>query len=114
MKTTDLVAAVRAHAIAHYTADGWDYVVECYSGDEIANLILAAGAGTVEQAIAAVHADIAPYHDYCEDIRGHGGCNDDNNLPCAFEPADDCDDGYLEGEKEYLNILAERNGYAFP
>ena len=76
MTTTDLIAAVQTHAMAHYDADGWHYVVECYSNDELAKLILAAGADTVEQAIAAVHADIAPYHDYCEDIRGLGGCND--------------------------------------
>ena len=30
----EMVAAVKAHALAHYNEDGWDSIVECYE-DEI-------------------------------------------------------------------------------
>ena len=34
-----LIAAVKAHAIAHYEQDGWDYIVECYEDAQIADII---------------------------------------------------------------------------
>ena len=45
-----LVAAVRAHALANYEKSGWDYVVECWSDDEIAKEMGAArtAAGAVK------------------------------------------------------------------
>ena len=45
----DLVTAVRAHANGNYEKDGWDFLVECYSDDEIVDLI--GGARTVNGAI---------------------------------------------------------------
>tara|TARA_R110002110_G_scaffold314125_1_gene527346 strand:- start:286 stop:510 length:225 start_codon:yes stop_codon:yes gene_type:complete len=45
----ELVAAVKAHAVDHYDADGWDYIVEAYSYDDVAELI--EGASTVAEAI---------------------------------------------------------------
>ena len=48
-----LVSAVIAHATKHYEdGDGWDFIVEAYSDEEIAELI--GDAVTVEQAIANV------------------------------------------------------------
>ena len=34
--TEELVAAVRKHAEANYNKDGWDYLVECWSDEDIA------------------------------------------------------------------------------
>jgi hypothetical protein len=42
MTIAEIVAAVKAHALEHYETDGWDFVVECWSDDEIANEIVAA------------------------------------------------------------------------
>lgn len=35
----DLVRAVRAHAEAHYNQNGWDYLVECWSDEDIAEWV---------------------------------------------------------------------------
>tara|TARA_R100000963_G_scaffold11192_1_gene8167 strand:- start:7 stop:222 length:216 start_codon:yes stop_codon:yes gene_type:complete len=35
----ELVTAVRAHALENYEKGGWDFLVECYSDDEIVDLI---------------------------------------------------------------------------
>jgi len=32
----EMVEAVKAHALANYEKDGWDFLVECWSDDEIA------------------------------------------------------------------------------
>jgi hypothetical protein len=45
----DLVAAVRAHANENYEQGGWDFLVECYSDEEIVELI--GGARSVNGAI---------------------------------------------------------------
>lgn len=47
----DLVAEVKAHAIAHY-ARGWDVVVECKTDGELAEMI--GDADTVDAAVASV------------------------------------------------------------
>ena len=65
MKT--LIEAVKEHAIEHYTQDGWDVIVECYSDSEIADLVQ--GAATAGDAIQAVLTHIKPIYDYQEDIR---------------------------------------------
>ena len=53
----DFIEAVKAYAIANYETDGWDIVAECYSDDDIAELI--GNAATPADAIAAVKADNA-------------------------------------------------------
>lgn len=35
----ELVAAVRQYATSNYNKDGWDYIVECWADDEIAEEI---------------------------------------------------------------------------
>lgn len=45
-----LIDAVRTYATKHYNRDGWDYLVECWSDEDIAQAI--AGANTVSRAIA--------------------------------------------------------------
>ena len=32
---TDLIAAVRRHALDNYERDGWDYLVECWDDGDI-------------------------------------------------------------------------------
>jgi len=61
-----LVLAVRAHAYLNYEKDGWDYVCECYSDEEIEELI--GKATTVKGAIKKVLADIKPMADYRAEI----------------------------------------------
>tara|TARA_Y100001951_G_scaffold32163_2_gene25291 strand:- start:475 stop:726 length:252 start_codon:yes stop_codon:yes gene_type:complete len=39
MDIKELVAAVRAHAVANYNKGGWDFVVECWSDKEIEETI---------------------------------------------------------------------------
>ena len=34
-----LVQAVKGYALAHYGQDGWDYIVECWTDEEIAEEI---------------------------------------------------------------------------
>jgi hypothetical protein len=52
MNEQDLINAVRNHALQTYEADGWDYVVECWSDGDILECL--DGAETVAQAIANV------------------------------------------------------------
>lgn len=35
----ELIKAVRKHAEANYESDGWDFLVECWSDDDIAEQI---------------------------------------------------------------------------
>lgn len=32
---TEWIRAIRIHALAHYNENGWDYLVECYSDEDI-------------------------------------------------------------------------------
>jgi hypothetical protein len=50
MAAPDILAAVRAHALAHYEQDGWDVIVECYEDAELAELLR--GCNTPDEAIA--------------------------------------------------------------
>lgn len=49
---TELIAAVRKHAMDHYEEGGWDFVVECYEDSDIAREM--GDAATPAEAIAAV------------------------------------------------------------
>lgn len=62
-----LIAAVKAHAIEHYEIEGWDYVVECYSDEEIAEIIKTAR--TPAGAIKMMRAQVKPRADYRADIQ---------------------------------------------
>jgi len=39
MTTEELVAAVKAHALAHYEDGGWDVIVECWEDEDIVRQI---------------------------------------------------------------------------
>ncbi len=49
----DYIDAVKDYAIRHYLEDGWDYIVECYTDDELWNLI--EEANSAEHAIQLAH-----------------------------------------------------------
>ena len=51
MTTAELIRAVRDHANRNYNTDGWDFLVECWDDDYIAEII--GGAQTEKAAIAA-------------------------------------------------------------
>ena len=63
----DFVAAVKAHALAHYNKSGWDIIVECWSDAEIAEAIQ--GAKTAKGAIAKVAKTVKLLGDYRSDIQ---------------------------------------------
>jgi len=39
VNTNELVEAVKRYALDHYNQGGWDYIVECYSDTELAEII---------------------------------------------------------------------------
>ena len=49
---SELIAAVKKHAEAHYDG-GWDVVVECWSDQKLCGHIMQAKAKTEQQAIAS-------------------------------------------------------------
>jgi hypothetical protein len=55
----DLVKHVQDHALAHYEDGGWDVIVECWTGAEIARVLDEAGATTPTQALAAFATPVA-------------------------------------------------------
>lgn len=61
MTTPELIAAVKAHAIAHYNDGGWDVIVECWEDADIANAI--GGARTLAGALRK----LAPFIDVVSD-----------------------------------------------
>lgn len=54
MTIIELVQAVKDHALDHYEHDGWDYIVESFSDDEIAGEL--EGINNVDDAIETVGA----------------------------------------------------------
>lgn len=64
-----LVKAVRAHALAHYEQDGWDYVIECFSDLDIARELREAGVATEQDAIEVMHTLVKLFADRRNDVR---------------------------------------------
>lgn len=64
----ELIEAVRAHALKHYEDGGWDYVVEAWDDEDLAEFI--GKARTPAGAIKAVGKIVKMRYDYAEDIRG--------------------------------------------
>jgi hypothetical protein len=63
----NFVKEIKAHALANYNRDGWDFVVECYSDEEICELT--ARCTTAEQAIAKIGRTVKAQDDYRRDIQ---------------------------------------------
>lgn len=64
---SEIVKAVRDHAVRNYNKGGWDYVVECYSDEEIERE--AHGAKTPREAIRRIGAIVRTINDYRKDIQ---------------------------------------------
>lgn len=62
MTMTDLIAAVRAHANTNWHKDGWDFLVECWDDEDIAEAI--GGAKTPRTAIAACKRQVRILNDH--------------------------------------------------
>lgn len=62
-----LVAQVRQHAEDHYTDGGWDVIVECFTDEELAELI--GEAATFEEALATVSVPVSVWADRQADAR---------------------------------------------
>lgn len=52
--TADLVAAVKAHAAAHYEDGGWDVIVECWDDQQIEDVIVSVHFGPIKTAEEAI------------------------------------------------------------
>jgi hypothetical protein len=62
-----LVSAVRAYAVQNYEKDGWDFLVECWSDQDILD---AAGAATTpEGAIAKVRKTVKLLAERRDEVR---------------------------------------------
>ena len=62
-----LIAKIREHALRNYNQDGWDYLVECYSDNDI--ILLVAECESYEQAIAKLAKLLKIKDDYRSDIQ---------------------------------------------
>ena len=63
----ELIAAVRAVAFANYNKDGWDILVECWSDEEILEVI--DGTKTSKASIAACRRHLRTLNDYRSEVR---------------------------------------------
>ena len=66
---TDLIAAVRRHAINNYENDGWDVLVECWDDGDILERISDANAQTPDAAIKACLSWVSLYDERRREIR---------------------------------------------
>jgi len=57
----NLIDAVKAHATANYNKNGWDFVLECFSDDQIKDII--GGARTIDGSIAKMREEIKWRHE---------------------------------------------------
>lgn len=69
----NMVKAVKAHALANYSKDGWDSIVEAYTDSELAEEITSLGATTEAEAIKAVGKGCKAWQSLCEDIEAEAG-----------------------------------------
>tara|TARA_R110000803_G_scaffold82360_1_gene148508 strand:- start:260 stop:469 length:210 start_codon:yes stop_codon:yes gene_type:complete len=62
----NLVSAVKDFANINYNKDGWDILVECYSDDDIAELI--GNRKTIDSAIKVCRKDVKERDGYRKEI----------------------------------------------
>lgn len=72
----EMVAAVKAHAAAHYEESGWSYIVESYDDSEIAEAI-AEGCSSPDEAIALWAQIVAIHADRRDEARAYGDADAD-------------------------------------
>lgn len=66
----DLIAAVREHAVTNYEKDGFDFLVECWTDDDIADAIK--GTKSKTAAIAAARKALKALADMRSDVQAAG------------------------------------------
>lgn len=71
LSVLELVAAVKAHAHANYNGGGWDVIVECWTDEEIADVIVEDSATTVEEALACFAPLVDVWSDRQAEARSH-------------------------------------------
>lgn len=65
---TQLIQAVRSHAMKHYEKDGWDYLVECWDDGDILDQISAVEQ-TPSACIKHMHDIVKTMDDYRREVR---------------------------------------------
>ena len=63
MTTNEIAEAVQKHAVVNYEKSGWDYIVECWTRDEIAWELNRVNITTVDDAIAHYAESARIFHD---------------------------------------------------
>ena len=66
----ELIAAVRAHAETHYERNGWDFVVECYSDNDIAEILADRQITSKRAAIKEIGAGVRLQNERRTEIEG--------------------------------------------
>jgi hypothetical protein len=106
----NLIEAVRAHAEFNYGFDGWDYVVECWSDEDIADAIGASK--TAKGAIAKVASAIKPLAEMRDEVRAESGADwrEDEEAACdaiaAQDEDEDADDWQAQLEEAARAAIA--------
>lgn len=62
-----LLDSIRQHAITHYEEDGWDILVECWSDDDILEVI--GDSTSFEEAIIALSDTLSTINEYRQEIQ---------------------------------------------
>ena len=58
---------IRQHALTHYAEDGWDFLVECWADEDIAEHYC--GCKTYEEAVIAISDVLAAMDGYRHEIK---------------------------------------------
>jgi hypothetical protein len=69
----EMVAAVKAHALANYETGGWDFCVECWSDDEIAGMLIEGRCDSIAAAIKEVGKTCSAIDEQRQEARSAGG-----------------------------------------
>ena len=67
MTKAELIDFVKSYAVVNYEKDGWDYVVECWDAEQIAETI--GNASTPRGALKKMRERIKPLADYRDEIQ---------------------------------------------
>ena len=68
MTPNEIAEAVQKHAVINYEVSGWDYIVECWTRDEIAQEIESAKIVTVQEGIEFFALSAKLFNDRRKDV----------------------------------------------
>jgi mannitol-1-phosphate/altronate dehydrogenase len=60
---------IKQHALTHYNEDGWDYLIECWTDEEIESFISNL---TYEEAIVKLNDTLSTLDEYRQDVIAAG------------------------------------------